>query len=186
MKKWLILFVVVDFIFVGLVLKVSTQNERRIASVTTDELTKGQQQKFDLVKSFQFTATNEQLVLQSDKLQMICDSSSLIEVKYSAMNVAYAGQQPTISHVFSCAHIKIDQSLNTLTTSIESFKSMHKNKQLSLNASVLTAAQVYSDEDFPTEWKVSEISITGTSTFIINQFEIDKAHTIDAFNFKIN
>lgn len=184
MKKWLILFLLVDFVFVGLVLKISTTKERRIATAG-DELTEGQQQKVDLVKSFHFNATNDELILHSDKLQMICDTSTSIEVKYMAVNVAYAGSQPTIVHAFSCAEIRKLQSLTTLSTSLENFKSMHENKQLSLASGSLTASQVYRDEDFPRDWKVAEISIIGDSSFTINQFEIDKTHASDAFSFAV-
>ncbi|MBC7421526.1 MAG: hypothetical protein H7328_12435 [Bdellovibrio sp.] len=186
MRKWLILFVIVDFIFVGLVLRISMQQERQIASVESESnLSAGQQNKFELVKSLHFKADSQQLVLQTEKLQMICETSSLIEVKYRAVNVAYAGAQPTITHTFSCVEIKKDLSLTTLQTNMSDFISMQKNKKLNLNVSQMTAAQVYSDEDFPSDWQVSEITVTGPSTFTINQFEIEKVHANNSFSFTI-
>ncbi len=186
MKKWLLLFVVVDFLFVGLVLRFSTQNERRIASVQSGaELTEGQMQKYELVKSLNFTSDNDNLILKTDKLQLLCDTSSLVDLKFVALHVAVAGAQPSINHTFSCFEIKKDLSLNILKTSIADFKSMQKANTLSLPASAMKASQVYSDEDFPTEWQLSEIKVTGPHPFIINQYEIEKVHPASQFGFKI-
>ena len=186
MKKWLVLFVIIDFIFVGLVLRISTQNEVFISrNPSSDELTPGQKQKFELVQSFQFTADRDQLLLQSEKLQLICENSSLIKLTYVAVNIAIAGIQPSIEHSFSCAEIKKDQNVSALKTNLVDFQAMHVNQKLSLNGSMMAATQVYRDEDFPTDWKLSEITITGPSNFTINQFEIEKAHDEKDFSFTI-
>jgi hypothetical protein len=185
MKKWLILFAVIDFMFVGLVLKYSSSNERAIASLDSEtELTSGQKNKMELVQSFQLDATDTMISFVSDHLQMICDTSSMIELKFQAINVAYAGEQPTIIHTYSCQEIKKDLSRQSLVTQMADFKSMQHSKKLNLGTDILTAEQIYSDETFPESWKLTELKISGPSTFTINQFEIEKIHA-SAFEFKV-
>lgn len=191
MKKWLMLFVMIDFVFVGLVLKYSNQPNRQIASVENsdgasdqNEMTDGQKSKLALTQSFQLNLSQLVISVTSDKLQMICETSSIIELKFEALNVAYAGAKPTIQHDFSCANIKKDLSTRSLETKIDDFKSMRKNKKIDLAGSSLLASQVYSDEEFPEQWKLTEINITGPATFSINRYELEHVHAAN-FEFTI-
>jgi hypothetical protein len=190
MKKWLILFVIVDFIFVGLILKLSTENQRKIASSENAEyadFTDGQKRKYDLVQSLNFNMNEQSLTLSTNQLQLICDTSSLIELKFTALNVVYAGTYPTISHTFSCEKIKADLSQTELKTSLKDFIAMHKNKRLpSSGESEIKAFQVYADEDFPTEWQLSEMVIAGAANFTITLAELNKVHTDHRFEFNIS
>ena len=67
MKKILIVFFVIDLIFIGLVLKIAPSSNRHIASIEESQapknLTEGQRNKWLLVKSFQFNLTSDQLTL---------------------------------------------------------------------------------------------------------------------------
>lgn len=177
MKKILVLFILLDLVFVGVILILNKQPERSISSVSNEEipgLTEGQQNKWRLIKSFHFQKTAASIEFQTDLLQMICDSSSLIELRYLAQNIAIAGEPPSISHVFSCFELKKDLSQTTLSTPLDDFKLMHQQKKLKLPQSELTSNQIYPSEEFPTDWKLAEIKVNGIYTFTINQFEIEK------------
>lgn len=188
MKKWLLLFVIIDFVFVGLVLKFSTDSERRqvASSDNFGELTEGQQRKLELVKAIDFSISEEGLEFKTDKLQMICETSSTIELKFFAQNMAVAGNPPVISHIYTCSEIKKDLSLNLLATSLKEFKQMHKTNELNLPNSQLKASGIYASEDFPEEWRLSEVTITGPSTFTINQYELDRVFSDHRFEFKLS
>lgn len=170
----------IDFAFVGLVLTLSRHNDRSIASVDDsetsqlDNLSEGQKNKFYLVKTFDFKNDGTQIQFITDKLQMICETSSLITLTFYAQNVAIAGTQPTITNTFSCDEVKKDLSRISLITTVADFKKMHEQKVLTLIGSELRASQIYSDEDFPSQWRLAEIKITGPNTFTVNQFEIEK------------
>ena len=187
-KKWIILFEIIYFIFVGIFLKISTTRQRSIATEEDrfySDLTDGQKNKYDFVKSFQFTATTEKLVLTTDRLQALCQTDSMVEVKFQAVNVAYAGLHPSISHIYSCRNIRKDLSLSSLQTTISDFKALHTTSLLKLADSELRAVKVYSDEDFPSEWILSDVIVTGELNFSVSTVEMDKVHTDHRFEFNI-
>ena len=187
MKKFLILFILLDFAFVGVILTINSAPTRNISTVTTSEtsgLTEGQQNKWHLIKGFHFQKKSESIELQTDQLQMICDTSSLVELRFLAQNVAIGGESPSISHIFSCIELKKNLSQSVLSTSLVDFKLMHQQKKLQLQQSELTSNQIYASEEFPTLWKLAEIKISGDSTFTINQYEIEKVLQ-DSFFFEI-
>lgn len=177
-----------DIIFVGFILTLNSKPARTISSVPADDLsglTEGQQNKWRLIKSFHFQKNNATLDFQSDQLQMICDTSSLVELRFLAQNIAIGGEPPSISHVFSCFELKKDLSQTTLSTGLADFKLMHQQKKLQLKQSELSSNQIYPTEEFPTDWKLAEIKVSGPYTFTINQFEIEKVLQT-TFNFKIS
>ena len=177
MKKLLALFVIIDFIFIGLIIKLNTTSPTRMITSTDssmDDLTDGQKNKWTLIKTFNFEITEDAVSLKTDMLQMICETSSLIEFKYLAQNVAFAGSQPAISHTFSCEKIKEDQNQTKLITPFSALKKMHNLKSLELGGSQLRSSQVYSDEEFPLSWQLDEIKISGENTFSISKYEIEK------------
>lgn len=187
MKKFLLLFILLDLVFVGAVFTISKQQRRSISSIDSNaatNLSEGQQNKWHLLETFKFQKTDVALEFETDKLQMICDTSSLIELQFIAQNVAIGGASPTISHVFSCHELKKDLALNKLITSVTDFKSMHQQSKLRLPKSELNAFQVYSTEEFPQQWRLAEIKISGASTFTINEYEIEKVLQ-HSFDFKI-
>ena len=132
MKKLLALFVIIDFIFIGLIIKLNTNPSRVIASTDSsfDSLTEGQKNKWNLIKTLSFKITEDDVLLETDMLQMICETSSLIELKFLALNVAYAGSQPTISHTFTCEKIRNNQTKTQLITPFSAIKKMHKLKMI--------------------------------------------------------
>lgn len=188
MKKWLILFAIVDFIFVGLVLKISTSQQRSIATETEQfylDLNDGQKNKYDFVKSFHFVADAEKLVLASDRLQALCQTDSLVEIKFKAVNVAYAGLHPSISHIFSCKNIRANLETSSLRTSLQDFKSLHQTNILKLAASEMRASKLYVDEEFPTDWILSDFIVTGELNFSVSTAEMEKVHPDHRFEFSL-
>ena len=188
MKKWLVLFVIVDLVFVGLVLRISTTSGRNIAAYNDPfyaELTDGQKQKYDFVQSLQFSLGTDTLTLQTDRLQSLCQTNSLIELKFAAVNTAVAGAQPSISHIYSCQNIRKDLSTAALKTTIQDFVKTHKQKNVKLEDSEIKSSGIYPGEEFPTDWMLSEISITGELNFTVNSFEMEKVHTDHRFEFNL-
>ncbi|OFZ31730.1 MAG: hypothetical protein A2622_03935 [Bdellovibrionales bacterium RIFCSPHIGHO2_01_FULL_40_29] len=179
MKKFLFLFVVLDFVFVALIIKWTTTPGRMIASTEQSfysDLTDGQKNKWDLIETFQFDSNSNHLEFSTNKLQMICETSSLIELQYAAQNVAFAGQRPTITHIFSCENIRKNQDQSILLTLTSDFTKIHKTKKITYPDSQLVGSQLYADEEFPTHWKLAEVRVKGPNTFTINEFEIEKVH----------
>ena len=193
MKKWLFLFVVIDLVFVALVLQLANRNDsRNIASDNnhpglSQRFTAGQQRKLNLVQSFRFSIDTEKIVLTSDLLQALCETASLVEVHFTALNVAVAGGSPTIIHTFSCEAIRQIQSQNTLETKISDLTSstLRQNKILDLGVSRLRTENLYSDEEFPEDWRVFSIKIIGPSSFSISSAELDLAHDPHHFEFQL-
>lgn len=193
MKKWLFLFVVVDLIFVALVLQLANRNDsRNIASDNnhpglSQRFTAGQQRKLNLVQSFQFNIDSEKITLTSDLLQALCETSSLIEVHFVALNVAVAGGSPTLIHTFSCEAIRQNQDQNNLETKISDLTSteLRQNKNLNLGVSQLRTENLYADEEFPEDWRVFSIKIIGSSAFSISSAELDLAHDAHYFEFQL-
>lgn len=177
MKKFLVLFLVLDFVFVGLILTIASRKSREIASVpatSIDDLSSGQKNKWNLVESLLFQKTTSRVSLDCSKLQLICDTSSLIELRFQAQNRAFSGRAPLISHTYSCEQIKKDQTQTSLTTEISDLRKMQNLKLLDLPSSQLRASDLYSTEEFPQNWRLIEVKISGPFTFVINEFEIAK------------
>lgn len=194
-KKMLLIFMILDFVFIGLVLTISNTNSRSITATRstasdnsdanqTDSLTEGQKNKWALVETFQLKVTADTIEFTTDKLQIICDTSSLIELRFSAQNMAIAGVQPAISHIYSCDDIKKDLSRTTLITNVSDFKKLRTEKVITLDGSELRASQIYSDEDFPNDWRLTDIKVSGPNTFTVNEFEIEKT-LLKNFDFEI-
>lgn len=190
MKKMLLAFIVFDLFFVALILTISSHKTRYIASDSLSELqvdpnlSEGQKNKWILVQSLKFEADETSLQLTTDKLQMICETSTSIELVYHARNMAVAGEAPAISHTFSCQEIKKDLAISTLSTRLDDFKDIHTQKRLAFVGNEITSKGVYSDEPFPKEWRLAEIKIIGPNTFTINEYEIEKTLLKD-FDFEI-
>ena len=184
MKKLLIFFVILDFVFVGVILKIFAEKERSIASLEDQpKLTHGQNQKLDLIKSLKFSTSKEAVELQTEYLQPLCSTYDIVEMKFKAVNVAFSGQPPKISHAFTCVEISKHQERESLKTAIADLRSMQKNSLLKKNESQLRAFGIFSDEDFPNEWVLYEIAVTGKISFIISEAELNEFLPSEDFRF---
>lgn len=186
MKKLLVLFLVLDFIFVGVIVKIFPQKERSIASLQNrTELTEGQNQKLELIKSLKFSVSPEEILINTNMMQSLCSSYSLIQLKFKALNVAFSGQEPLIIHTFSCAEILKNTEQETLQTAINDIKSLHKTPLLKKTTSWLQAHGIYSDEEMPNEWRLFEIAISGETSFNISEAELNNVLGEEVFKFNL-
>lgn len=186
MKKFLIIFAILDLIFVGVILNINSQKERSIASSESGKrLTAGQNQKLELIQSFQFSSSLNDVALTTDYLQSLCTLYDNIELKFKAINIAFSGQQPFISHSFSCSEIKKEADLDSLRTSIADIKSLQKKPVLKKDSGELRAVGIYSDEELPKEWLLYEIVVSGEISFTISEAELNKALGLENFKFKL-
>lgn len=186
MKKLLAIFIVLDFVFVGMVTKILSEKQRSVASLQNrTELTEGQNQKLELIKSLKFSTSAEEILLTTDMMQSLCASYSLIKLKFKALNVAFSGQEPLITHTFSCAEIKKNTEQAILKTAIGDIKSLHTLPLLKKEISQLQAQGIYSDEEMPNEWRLFEIEVSGETSFNISEVELNKILGEDVFKFQL-
>lgn len=187
MKKLLTLFVILDFIFIGIILKINSDKQRSVASAEYGiGLTDGQIQKLEIIRSLKFLTSNEQIVLSTNMLQSLCTTYAVIELKFKALNVAFSGQQPLISHSFSCDEIKKNKEQESLQTLFSDIKSMQKISVLNKETSQLRAYGIFSDEDLPNEWGLFEITVTGINSFVITEAELNKIQGENIFSFELS
>lgn len=190
MKKWLSLFIIIDFIFIGLVLLLSNEKTRSIANleqttIDTNQLSEGQQRKLSLIQSLNFKVDSQKISLDSNFLQAYCSAYSIIEVKFKALNQATAGQSPTILHKFSCENFRNDNSLSSLETPLKLFIDIQFKKRIDLVGSQLISNNLFSDEEFPNEWSLDEIIFYGSSTFSISNIELQTIFNNQIFQFDL-
>lgn len=186
MKKLLVLFVILDFVFVGVILKLFSEKERSIASYEdSPKLTEGQNQKLELIKSFKFSYTKDEVLLQTDYLQSICNNYEIVELKFKAVNVAFSGQPPLISHSFSCTEIGKNPDQELLRTAMSDLRSMQKETILKKNESQIRAFGIFADEDLPNDWALFEIAVSGTISFTISEAELNEILPSQSFQFQL-
>lgn len=186
MKKIPSLLIILVLIIVGVFFSLSINKERTVANFQTEtELTEGQRQKLELIMSLKFENNLKDVILTTNLLQSLCSTYSIVELKFKALNVAFSGQQPLISHSFSCAEIQQNNDLQTLNTSIENIKSLQKNPLLKNELSQLTAHGLYSDEELPNEWQLFEIVVSGKISFSITEAELAKFLGTEFFKFSL-
>ena len=186
MKKLLILFVALDLVFVGVILRLFSEKERTIASYEdSPHLTDGQNQKLDLIKSFKFSFTKDEVRLQTDYLQSLCTSYDIVELKFKALNVAFSGQPPLITHSFSCAAIGKNPDQEILRTAIADLRILQKENLLKKNESQLRAYGIFADEELPNDWALFEIAVTGKINFTISETELNEILPSENFQFQI-
>lgn len=186
MKKLLILFVVLDLVFVGVILRLFSEKERNIANFEdSPKLTDGQNQKLDLIKSFKFSFSKDDVLLQTDYLQSLCASYDIVELRFKAVNVAFSGQPPLIIHSFSCAEIGKNPDQEILRTAMTDLRLMQQENLLKKNESQLRAYGIFADEDLPNDWALFEIAVTGKINFTISEAELNEILPSENFKFQL-
>lgn len=186
MKKLLVLFFILDFVFVGLVLKLFNEKERSIASFEdSPKLTEGQNQKLELIKSLKFSFSKYEVLLQTEYLQSLCISYQIVELKFKAANVAYSGQPPIISHSYSCTEIGKNPDQEILRTAISDLQSLQKESVLNKSESQLRAFGIFADEELPNDWVLFEIAVSGAISFTISEAELNEILPTENFRFPL-
>lgn len=191
MKKILLLFFVLDLIFVGVLLKFNHQRAKpgRTVASAEDEaaptedlmngLTEGQAQKLELLRSLEFSKTDQKITLKTGYLQSICAGYSLITLKFKAVDMAVSGQAPEVAHTYSCALIQQDSSQDRLETDVAAFLALQQPNE----DPALRAVGFFPGEDFPDRWKLYEIQVSGELSFTVNEAELDGFSVGQNYNF---
>ena len=113
MKKLLALFVVLDFIFVGLILKFTPSQQTRMVSSVNDsaynELTEGQKNKWHLVETLKFQISSTEITLETDKLQMI-EKRMTLEGRLNRLNSKIQKQYPQTPDLAAEVNIKNEKA----------------------------------------------------------------------------
>lgn len=137
-----------------------------------EPLSDGQKAKWDIVSQFVVRVTNVSIQIDMPHMMDLCGENSNIEFHFRATQVAYAGESPRIIKALSCSQLMVNQKQNIeiLFTDMVALHQEHTNE-----AQQLRSEKVYSDEKFPSEWKLSDIKILGAHGFEVNEFEIQKA-----------
>jgi hypothetical protein len=175
MKKLLALFVLLDLVFVAMVLRLNapTTSDRGLAS--SEELSDGQRQKQDLIKSLTLTSSATDFTLRTEYLQSLCASYRNIALKFKAPNMAVSGTPPTFTSAFSCETIQQDSSTDSLKTLFSDFFAAQKKEQ---TQGYVTAHAVFSDETLEPTWQLFEIEVSGGAEPGAEHFSISEAELL--------
>lgn len=172
MKKLLVLFVALDLIFVGVIVKISSPQQRTIAS-NSEQMTEGQKQKEELIQSFVFSKQNDSVVLKTENLQSLCASYKYLKIKFKANEFAVSGQAPLIINSYSCDEILKNSEQDSLSTDLKDFTQLRKTKAFGS----LSSVALFADEELPTDWKFFEFEVTGDDPqqdhFTVNEAELN-------------
>lgn len=151
-----------------------TEAPRRLANSGQEQepLTEGQKAKWDIVSQFVVRITNESIQIDLPHMIDLCAENTSLEFHFRATQVAYAGENPRIIKTMSCSQLMVDQKQNIeiMFSDLTELHQVHVNEAQSLRSE-----KIYSDEKFPSEWKLSDIKILGAHGFDVNEFEIQKA-----------
>lgn len=174
MKKLLVLFITLDFIFVSTILKINSEQERGLAS-SFPALTEGQQQKKEFIQSLQFQATAESFIVQTSYLQALCASYAHISLQFKAAELAVSGTPPTITSSFSCSQILNDPGRNQLVTRLDDFHAAHARKP---TTGYVRAQGTFPDEAIEKNWQLSSLIVGGGNDNEAAQFTVNEAELL--------
>jgi hypothetical protein len=150
---------------------VATQNSGH--DQISNQLTTTQQQKWALVEQFNIRQTNASLQIEIPHIISLCTENQFIIFKFTAYEVAIAGDQPSVQLMISC-QTALAQTSPIYEVPFSDLTSLQQLKQKSIAAGQLKAELLYTDEPLPRRWNLSEITIEGSQGFNVNQFEIRK------------
>ncbi len=156
-------------------LRLDNQTIRKIAgqNIENNQLTPRQQQKWSTTKQFQIRQTNESLLIDVPHLPDLCAENQSLIFKFSAYEISVAADNPNLQYTISCA-LALAKAQTQFEVLFSDLISMHQTKEKNLPEGILKSFLIYSDEQFPARWNLSEISIEGADAFKINQYEIQK------------
>ena len=160
--------------------------ERNIAyqNLKSDELTPTQKQKWTVVEKFSIKQTNESLLIEIPHAQDLCAENQNIIFKFSAYEISIAAENPSVQFSVSCPAILAQQQTH-FEILFSDLISMPKLKEKKSRDGLLKSNLLFSDQQLPKRWNLSQILIFGFSGFEINQFEIQKVFG-NNFEFELN
>ncbi len=176
LKKYLGIAIVIVFLgSLGVSIFVNSTKNRTVATENSraENLTENQKLKWSAVEQFQVRQTNESIQIDVPHLVDLCENNQIIHFQFSAYEISIAGNHPTLNYKISCniALEKIQQHFEILFSDL---LSLQQNKQIDISFGRLYSELIYSDENFPEKWSLTQISTEGLNAFVINQYEIQK------------
>ncbi len=153
----------------------SKTTQRNIATENSaaQNLTEIQKQKWALVESFQIRQTNQSLQIDVPHLVDLCADNIFLIFQLSAYEVSVAGNSPQIHLRISC-NLALEKMQTQFEVSYSDLGSLHQLKEIKWPFGEISTELIYTDEEFPIKWSLTEISTEGANSFQINQFEIQK------------
>lgn len=155
-----------------------TTNQKNSRTVATDDgadahLTEQQKLKKSVAQQFSFEVNSSTFKIAIPHIADLCLENTTIRFVFKALEIAYAGQSPTINYTLSCSQ---QSELNQFQFELwlTDFKELQSIKSKNLQQGQLSSTLLYSDEPYPEKWILSEIQIQGNSSFEINEFEINE------------
>lgn len=138
-----------------------------------EHMTPGQKLKWSAAEQFSIQQTNESLIVDIPHMVDLCAENHFLNFKFLAYETTIAGENPNIQFMISC-QMALSESKYRYEILFSDLISLHELKEKKLSSGILKSALIYTDEQFPKRWNLSEISVIGTGAFQINQFEINK------------
>jgi hypothetical protein len=154
---------------------IDKQPSRRIAQdagPVDSSLTDSQRQKWSIVEQFSLQKKDQDLEVTIPHKADLCEHNTYIHFTLKAYQVTVAGQNPEIRLTLLCQDGHPDGYIYNF--SHQNLKSLHKEPSLRQSDYLLSARNLYSDEEFPGDWLLAEITVEGNWGFTVNEFEIQK------------
>lgn len=176
------------FIFAGLVLFITagiaylasqrmSDQHRKLASMmdqANPEWTTGQKLKWAVSKQFNIEIRDQEISITAPMAVELCVGNHGMAVILQASEIMNAGQNPQVKISIACESLLAKPDYN-FSIALKMVAQLHKIKELKSDDLQLQAFGVYRDEDWPTEWTLSQIEVIGPNGFLINQFELQEA-----------
>ena len=172
--KFLAIFITICSLFALLWLYQSPPHSaRKLAQegseVDFEAMTTGQKQKWLLTQQINLKQTTQSLLIDTQITDKVCAEYQSIQFIFAATEVAYAGESPDISLDINCEYF-----LQSHLSEIEvPYAELRGETESSFK---IERHLIYSDEPFPTKWRLNEIRFNSSNPFTINTFEIQKVH----------
>jgi hypothetical protein len=180
-KKQIFIFAGLFFILAAGVAYLSshktTDQQRKLASMidqANPNWTPGQKLKWAVTKQFSIQIFPQEVLMSTPLAVELCAGNFGLGIKLTANEIMNAGQNPQVKISIACPDLigKLDYKF---AIPLKTVVQLHKVKELKADDLQFQAFNVYGDDEWPSEWTLTEIEVIGPKGFIINQFEIQEA-----------
>lgn len=171
----LFLFLTAGFAF--LVSMKMTDQQRKLASMidqANPDWTPGQKLKWAITKQFNIQVLDQEILMATPMAVEICTGNHGLGIKLQANEIMVAGQNPQIKISIACEAL-LAKTDYKFSIPLKTVLQLHKSKELKTDTLQFRTLNVFSDDEWPTEWTLSEIEVIGQNGFTINQFELQEA-----------
>ena len=154
-----------------------TDQERKLASMidqANPDWTAGQKLKWAITKQFNIEISDQEILVSTPMAVEICTGNHGLGIKLQANEIMVAGQNPLIKIAIACEAL-LAKTDYKFSIPLKTVLQLHENKVLKIDDLQFQSFSVYSADEWPTEWTLSEIEVIGPNGFTINQFELQEA-----------